>query len=149
VVVCACLRRPNGPSHLLPAIEVTERFVEQQLVEAWESGWDTSVDDQNLNALVLAQRAASDNSVGQSDTLRDIFGPLPFRPIAVDPRWLTSTVKNLANSIYTDRAFEKMPILGDALEDAGCDNQEPLNHCRQPGEHTRGCWVLDKVLGRE
>ncbi len=47
-----------------------------------------------------------------------------------------------------DRAFDRMPILADALQDAGCDNLNILNHCRQPGEHVRGCWVVDLLTGR-
>src|SRR6185369_15625565 len=83
----------------------------------------------------------------QATLLKDIFGN-PFRPVAVDPAWLTSTVVALAEGIYADRAFDRMPSLADALEDAGCDNADILNHCRQPGEHVRGCWVVDLVLGK-
>jgi hypothetical protein len=77
----------------------------------------------------------------------DIFGN-PFRPVAVDPTWLTSDALALATGIYQDRAFDRLPILADALQDAGCDNDDILNHCRQPGEHVRGCWVVDLVLGK-
>jgi hypothetical protein len=62
--------------------------------------------------------------------------------------WRTSNVTALAQAIYCDRAFDRLPILADALEDAGCDNADILNHCRQPGEHVRGCWVVDLVLGK-
>jgi hypothetical protein len=78
-----------------------------------------------------------------------IFGPLPFRLVTVDPYWRTSNVTALAKAIYDDRAFDRLPILADALEDAGCDNADILNHCRQPGEHVRGCWVVDLVLCKE
>jgi hypothetical protein len=67
----------------------------------------------------------------------------PFRLSTVDPSWLTSDVLNLAEGILRDYAFDRMPILGDALQDAGCDNDDILNHCRQPGKHVRGCWVVD------
>jgi hypothetical protein len=80
--------------------------------------------------------------------VRDIFGN-PFRPVAVDPSWLTETVVALAEGIYQERAFDRMPILADALEDAGCDDADVLNHCRQPGEHVRGCWVVDLLTGRK
>jgi hypothetical protein len=80
--------------------------------------------------------------------LRCIIGN-PFKPVAADPSWLTPIVVNLAQSIYNDRAFDRMGILGDALEDAGCSNADMLNHCRQPGGHVRGCRALDLVLGRE
>jgi hypothetical protein len=79
--------------------------------------------------------------------LHDIFGN-PFRPVSVDPSWLTSTVLVLARGIYDDRAFDRLPILADALQDAGCDNGAILNHCRQTGEHVRGCWVVDLLLGK-
>jgi hypothetical protein len=79
---------------------------------------------------------------------RDIFGN-PFRPITLDPYWRTSTVAQLAAGIYQDRAFDLMPILADALQDAGCDNEDVLDHCRVPAPHVRGCWVVDLLLGRE
>jgi hypothetical protein len=84
------------------------------------------------------------------DVLRDLFGN-PFRSAAVDPSWLTwngSTVVTLAQGIYNELAFDRLPVLADALEDAGCDNADILNHCRQPGEHVRGCWVVDLLTGR-
>ena len=84
----------------------------------------------------------------QCNLLRDIFGN-PFQPITLDPVCVTSTVQQLANSIYQDRAFDRMPILGDALEEAGCDNAAILEHCPSGNEHVRGCWVLDLVLGKE
>jgi hypothetical protein len=80
--------------------------------------------------------------------LRDIFDN-SFRPITIDPRWLTSTVIDLAQAIYDERAFDRMPILADALMDAGCDNQEMIAHCRGDGPHVRGCWVVDLLLGKE
>jgi hypothetical protein len=61
---------------------------------------------------------------------------------------MTATVVSLAQSIYDDRAIDRLPILADALEDAGCDNAEILNHCRQPGEHVRGCWPVDLLLDK-
>ncbi len=72
----------------------------------------------------------------------------PFRPVAVDAHRITSTVKALAEALYADRAFDRLPILADALEDAGCDSSDLLAHLRGPGPHARGCWALDLVLGR-
>ncbi|OAI50591.1 hypothetical protein AYO44_17675 [Planctomycetaceae bacterium SCGC AG-212-F19] len=83
-----------------------------------------------------------------AEILRCIFGSLPFRSVTITPSWLTTNVVSLAQAIYDERAFDRMPILADALEDAGCDNADVLNHCRQPGEHVRGCWVVDLLLGR-
>jgi hypothetical protein len=79
--------------------------------------------------------------------IRDIFGN-PFRPITLNPSWLTSTVIALVTGIYSEKAFDRMPILADALQDAGCDNEEVLNHCRSEGQHCRGCWCVDLVLGK-
>jgi hypothetical protein len=80
--------------------------------------------------------------------LRDIFGD-PFRTVAIDPLWLTSDVLALARGIYEDRAFDRMPILADALQDVGCANEVVLDHCRGLGPHVRGCWVVDLLLGQE
>jgi hypothetical protein len=82
-----------------------------------------------------------------ADLIRDVFGNV-FRPVACDPAWRTGNVCALAQAIYDDRAFDRLPSLGDTLEDAGCDNSDILNHCRQPGEHVRGCWVVDLLLGK-
>lgn len=90
----------------------------------------------------------------QVELLRDIFGGVfytktLFRPNLLDPSWLTSTVTSLANEMYDSRDFAPMPILGDALEDAGCDEADILDHCRHCGPHVRGCWILDLLTGKE
>ncbi len=83
-----------------------------------------------------------------ADVLREVFGN-PFRPAALAPAWLTSDVVALARGIYEERAFDRMPILADALQDAGCDNDDVLSHCRDPKQvHVRGCWVVDLILGK-
>ena len=84
----------------------------------------------------------------QGGLVRDIFGN-PFRPVAFSPSWRTSTAVALTSQMYESRDFGAMPILGDALQDAGCDSAEVLDHCRGPGPHVRGCWVVDLVLGKE
>jgi hypothetical protein len=84
----------------------------------------------------------------QCELLREMFGN-PFRPITLDPAWFTPTVTALARQMYESRDFYAMPILADALEDAGCDSDEILNHCRGPGPHVRGCWVVDAALDKE
>jgi hypothetical protein len=80
--------------------------------------------------------------------LREIFGN-PFRPVAFSPDWRTDTALALARQMYDSRDFSAMPILADALQDAGCDSDNILDHCRGPGPHVRGCWVVDLVLGKE
>jgi hypothetical protein len=80
--------------------------------------------------------------------IRDVVGN-PFRPITFNPAWRTSTAVALATQMYDSRDFSIMPILADALQDAGCDNDDILSHCRDPqGTHVRGCWVVDLVLGK-
>src|SRR5262245_46122343 len=81
------------------------------------------------------------------DILRCLFGEL-FRPITFDPTWRTPAVLHLAQSIYDDQAFDQLPILADALEEAGCASRELLDHCRSPGPHVRGWWVVDLALGK-
>jgi len=91
-------------------------------------------------AVVTAGRLArGDEAAGTSAAhlLRCIFAN-PFRPVSIDPVWLTSTVVALANGIYQDHAFDRMPILADALQDAGCDNEGMLTHCRSEGVHVPG-----------
>ena len=83
----------------------------------------------------------------QTKLLRDIFGN-PFRPIAFDPAWRTSTAVALAQQMYESRDFSAMPILADALQDAGCEHNDILDHCRGDGTHVRGCWVVDLVLAK-
>ena len=81
-------------------------------------------------------------------SLRCIVGN-PYRPVRLDSDWLTSTVVDLARGIYDERAFDRMPILADALQEAGCENTDILDHCRGTGPHVRGCWVVDLVLGKQ
>jgi hypothetical protein len=80
--------------------------------------------------------------------VRDVVGN-PFQPVAFDPEWITSTAVALAQGIYASRAFDRLPILADALQDAGCDSEEVLTHCRDAGPHVRGCWVVDLLLGKK
>ena len=83
----------------------------------------------------------------QCERLRDVVGN-PFRPVAVDPNWLTAGVVRLTREIYEERTYDRLPILADALEQAGCTNADVLAHCRGPGPHVRGCWVLDLMFGK-
>jgi hypothetical protein len=86
----------------------------------------------------------------QSDLLRCVFGN-PFDPVGADPSCLTwndGIIPKLARSVYDDRSFHRLPLLADALEDAGCADRSVLAHCRGPGPHVRGCWVIDLLLGK-
>jgi hypothetical protein len=99
-----------------------------------------------------ATRSRRADSVVQCQLLRDIFFLLPFHPATVAPSWLAwndRTLPKLAEAIYQERAFDHLPILGDALKEAGCREPVILNHCRGPGPHVRGCWAVDLILGKE
>jgi hypothetical protein len=132
-----------------------EDAVEEEFVMGW-SREQISLDRARSAARAAELAAGSPGSfLGEADrslvsvpVIRDIIGN-PFRPIALDPSWVTSTVVSLAEGIYSDRAFDRLPILADALQDAGCDNADVLDHCRGDGPHVRGCWVIDLLLGKE
>jgi len=155
-------------------IELIERYADGQsgggtLVRAYElfgvvkePAVANALDPDMLKALRAAQASNEDppgmafpqwqDSNLQVALLHDIFGN-PFRPTPPLPpvvlAWNDGTVPKLAQAIYEDRAFNRLPILADALEEAGCNNADILAHCRQPGEHFRGCWVVDLLLGKE
>jgi hypothetical protein len=101
---------------------------------SWVHGrWDDA-------ALVRERRAVA-------GLIRDLFGN-PFRPVAFAPAWRTPGAVGLAQALYDERAFDRLPPLGDELERAGCREPTVLGHCRQPGTHVRGCWVVDSVLAK-
>jgi hypothetical protein len=97
------------------------------------------------NPVWQATRAAVEGEY--APLLRCVVGN-PFRPVAADPAWRTSTVVALAEAVYADRAWDRLPILADALEDAGCTDPAVLGHLRGPGPHARGCWAVDLLLGK-
>jgi hypothetical protein len=112
-------------------------------------------------AASLALQAGHDHGLYRHDDMaeqgrrqvrlvREIFGN-PFRPVTLDPAWLAwdgGTVAKLAQAIYDERAFDRLPVLADALEEAGCDSEGLIQHCRAEGEHFRGCWAVDRLLGK-
>jgi hypothetical protein len=111
-----------------------------------------AIDEVAEAARCAAAHPATTNTeeAAQAALLRDLFGN-PFRPVTAAPAWLLwngGTVVQLAQTIYEERAFDRLPILADALEEAGCDNADVLAHCRSGGEHVRGCWVVDLLLGK-
>ena len=130
---------------VLPA-ELTPLAWQAMAVPAWRAvAADRVAFDAAQNEGAAAERAR------QCDVLRDLIGN-PFCPAAVDPHCLTwndRTVPRLARALYDEKDFDNLPILADALEDAGCDDADILRHCREPGRHVRGCWVLDLLLGKE
>jgi hypothetical protein len=99
--------------------------------------------------------AQSQERLLQTKLLREIFGN-PLRPVAFDRAWQTPTVNSVAQAIYDERQLpsglfdnQRMGVLADALEEAGCDNPDILGHLRGVGDHVRGCWAVDLVLGKQ
>jgi hypothetical protein len=98
------------------------------------------------NAIRARERSA------QAALLREVVGPAPFRRPVVDSSvlaWNDACVVKLARAIYDGLAWDRLPVLADALEEAACTDADVLRHCRQPGDHVRGCWVVDSLLGKE
>jgi hypothetical protein len=121
------------------AMRVAEERAQQ--AAAWEAA--------QLVLKPAAEAAATDTERwSQAELLHDLVGN-PFRPISFYPAWLKPNVIQLATAIYEERAFDRMPFLADALQDAGCSSSEILNHCRGTGVHVRGCCCLDFILGKE
>lgn len=107
-------------------------------------------DRSELTEEVVEQLQRQESAV-QADSLRDIFGN-PFHSAAISPSWLAwieGAAAKLTQAIYDARRFDDLPILADALEEAGCTDPTVLAHCREPGLHIRGCWVLDLVRSRK
>jgi len=103
------------------------------------------------NIVEASNRQFEQESVYQCDLLRCVFGNLFPPSPSVSPAvlaWNDATVCRIAEGIYEKRAFDRLPILADALLDAGCDDDELLSHCRSEGPHIRGCWAVDLILGR-
>ncbi len=165
---CACFRRvwPQiADQRVRAAIEVVERFVDKKasreellaartgdhaaLDVAQESGWYAAWYGCESTMYIAVNKKAERKE--QAKLLRDILGN-PFRPASLASyplSWHGDLIVSIARQIYENRYFVDMPILADALEEAGCTNDDILNHCRQPGEHVRGCWVIDLLLGKE
>lgn len=88
----------------------------------------------------------ADFATATCSLIRDaLLGPERRKPI--HPAWLTGPVREMAAAAYEGHRFDSLPVLADAMEEAGCTDQAVLRHCREPGMHARGCWVLDRVLG--
>jgi hypothetical protein len=171
---CACCRLiwhliPEGPCR--QAVETAERYADGQVTKqemraALEPGLAQLLAVQAVFraaspqalmaawAVTDASRALHGGWVHDDGVfcvlLRDVFGN-PFRPAPLQRHWGTANAGaavNLAGAIYDERAFDRLPLLADALEDAGCDSAAILDHCRGSGPHVRGCWVVDQLLGK-
>jgi hypothetical protein len=169
---CACCRLvwESLPSYWRRALETSEAFIEGMASEEQlKADLDAAMNE--LDLLSDAAQAvwwACNTSKGydiaggasyrvsihdrktlrtQAALVRDIFQPFPH--VKRKQRWADQKPQQIAQSIYADRAFEHLPILADALEEAGCTDAAILEHCRGPGPHIRGCWVVDLLTGRK
>jgi hypothetical protein len=162
--------KDNGPGAALTAsgFPSPPKSVLQRIADAlddpwWEDEFDKG--DPLAPALVTARhaaRAAADlqgqryvldapatiaEHRAQTALVHCLFGN-PFRPRPVCAAWLTREVRGLADAIYAERSFDRMPFLADALEVSGCTNADLIEHCRSGQEHARGCWVVDVLLDK-
>lgn len=148
------------------AIEIGERFADGEATDEErvrvKEACDEILDGDNhpgeasacarcavsTNASTGAWNSCCTGGADAADLIREIFGN-PLQPVDLDRSWLTDAVLALAKVIYEERRYDEMPILADALEEAGCRHAEILNHCRSDAEHVRGCWVVDLLLDKK
>jgi hypothetical protein len=133
------------------AFMLTAGVIDRVLSDGQEAVWFATEGGQ--------QEAVAEEVRSQSDILRDLVGPLPFRPITIDRAWLTwnnGTVAKLAATVYNERLLpsghldaSRLGVLADTLEEAGCRDAEILGHLRSVGPHYRGCHIIDRLLSRE
>jgi len=163
LVVCQMLRHDHtvNTADARKSIELGERLADGEatdeevlafsratLEESDCSEWSALTANSRMSVQVYISSGPDPVRARVPHLLRECFGN-PFRPVSPDPAWLTTTVVALAEGIYAERAFDRMPILADALQDADCTNDDVLSHCRGPVEgHLRGCWVIDLLTGR-
>jgi hypothetical protein len=143
--------RGGSPSGPLTGSWVAYRVARSRAAEAARDAaqWCPSAVSGTPPAAVRGNPVYTAESRAGCHLLRCVLGPGPFRGVAPQRSWWTSTVVDLARGIYDERAHDRLPILADALQDGGCDSEPILAHCRSDGIHARGCWVVDLVLGKE
>jgi hypothetical protein len=146
----------------LPTVPGSNQAAQAVLHLGWQWRWRTMLtwnQDQRMVDQVARSAAESlaksvpwqEARQREGELLHELFGPLPFRPISLNSAWLTwhgGLLVSMARQMYDSRDFRDLPVLADALEEAGCQDQDILGHCRSGGEHVRGCWVVDLCLGK-
>jgi hypothetical protein len=135
-------RTTGDAGWVVTMVEVAPRKV-AIMAELYLARWEASLRPQAMrgtaNAMAIAQ---------QAELFREILGN-PFRSRKIQPCWCTPSVVGLAEAIYDQRAIQRMPELAQALEQADCLDNDFLAHCRQSGQHVRGCYVVDFILGKK
>jgi hypothetical protein len=125
-----------------PVDAATAAHVAHRAAYAWSRTDATAGTPEDAEEVEIAE------SGRQCDLLRCIFGN-PFRPVPLDPSWLTPQAVAIARAVYEEGCWDDLPLLADALEEAGCTSAELLVHLRSADPHVRGCWALDLVLGKQ
>jgi hypothetical protein len=165
LLTCALLRRANPiPNHpVWASVALGERWADGAVTEDEVRAFQSAEATANWGALAqpahallhLCANALGDGRRFVPDLLRELFGN-PFRPVVLDPDLRTKTVIALAQAAYDERSLpggqldlQRLAVLADALEDAGCTDQAIFDHLRGPGPHVRGCWPVDLVLAKE
>jgi hypothetical protein len=128
-------------------VDIVSNTKDAALAAAFATGYAAHGEEEGSDDAWHA--TTKDEEAVQAALVRCIVGD-PFRPLRslAEELWLTPDVVRLAREVYNDRDFDRMPLLGDALEQAGCTDAEILSHCRGPGPHAWGCWVVDSILGK-
>jgi hypothetical protein len=148
----ATARRPGFSFGWRGGRERTARRGVADLLEAWDGPEAVSIAiaaGRSVAEWDGLEAIAAENEA-QSELLRDVFGDL-LAPVSVEPEWRDwngATVVKMARTIHDEGAFGDLPVLADALEDAGCEDRAILSHCRQEPGHVPGCWVVDALLGK-
>lgn len=128
-------------------IQASERKAEEvrQLDAAIQAAISRLNEEIAAEARMVRDREATKERESQAELLRCIAGHLHRPAPDFDPAWRTETVDGLVRRMYDAREFGNMPILADALQDAGCEDGSVLTHCRHGAVHARGCWVIDQI----
>jgi hypothetical protein len=144
----------SGLEHAYDVGSPVEKGVVYAVMEVFYGVWYSPANIGGTELGDAGVRPREEEKQAQARLLRDIFGN-PFRPVSCDPAWQTADVLALAQAAYENRILpagtleaERLAVLADALEEAGCDNADILHHLRDPGVHARGCWAVDLILGR-
>ena len=150
ILIAQCKTKPPAKKQFASAVAQAAALVLPSSLNWFKTVPPATVDRISLALcsgldLLACDGAARPRLVGYTTLFDDVE---PHR-ITCRPEWRTSSAVAIARGMYDAREFSGTPILADALQDAGCDNDDILNHCRGPGPHVRGCWVIDLILGKE
>ena len=131
---CRATSKPGGMQEVRDAVENPAALAAAAALFAREvASWKGGAE---------AERAEAE---AQFHLFEEIVGPQ--WPTVLAHKWRTADAKALARAVDRTRNFEALPILADALQEAGCEDERVLAHCRGPHAHVAGCWVVDMVLG--